>query len=364
MATNKDRIEKLESNMQELKESVQKMTTESQDLGSSVRELKELLPQSRDNSASHSSSKLEEPESSTQWRKTFPNIRARRATGIGGTGSGGTRKISWEEMQKQREKGLCFSCNEKCTPGHRCAASQALLTEVCPQQEFVEESFDKLEEGVVKDHEDCKEEAPLISLHAIAGCSSPRTMQVKAKIGKRELVVLIDNGSTHNFMSHSLGLAVMPITEFNVKVANGESLVCKERYEQVSSTIQGFKFSTTLYSLPFNGPDSVLGPIECDWKKMTMKFLWEGVSYVIKSSSVNPIKEVAMQRLERDVQGGGELFAIMQKGEDHVGGSIVPAELQPLLHEFHQVLEEPRTLPPSREFDHQIPLKEGTTPVN
>nr|POF01449.1 uncharacterized protein CFP56_35727 [Quercus suber] len=45
-----------------------------------------------------------------------------------------------------------------------------------------------------------------------------------------------------------------------------------------------------------------------------------GVSYVIKSSSVNPIQEVAMQRLERDVQGGGELFAIMQKGEDNVGG--------------------------------------------
>ena len=65
MATNKDRIEKLESDMQELKESVQKMTTESQDLGSSVRELKELLSQSRDKSASHSSSKPEEPESST-----------------------------------------------------------------------------------------------------------------------------------------------------------------------------------------------------------------------------------------------------------------------------------------------------------
>ena len=39
--------------------------TESQDLGSSVRELKELLSQSRDKSASHSSSKPEEPESTT-----------------------------------------------------------------------------------------------------------------------------------------------------------------------------------------------------------------------------------------------------------------------------------------------------------
>ena len=37
---------------------------------------------------------------------------------------------------------------------------------------------------------------------------------------------------------------------------------------------------------------------------MTMKFLWESVSYVIKSSSVNPIQDVAMQWLEQDVQGG------------------------------------------------------------
>ena len=157
-----------------------------------------------------------------------------------------------------------------------------------------------------------------------------------------------------------------------MKVANGESLVYKERYEQVSITIQGFKFSTTLCSLPLNGPDLVLGiqwlellgPVECDWKKMMMKFLWEGVSFVIKSSSVNLIQEVAMQRLERDVQGGGELFAIMQKGEDHVGGSTVPTKIQPLLQEFHQVLDEPRTLPPSREFDQRIPLREGTAPVN
>ena len=41
------------------------MTTKSQDQGSAVRVLKELLSQSRDKLASHSSSKPEDPESST-----------------------------------------------------------------------------------------------------------------------------------------------------------------------------------------------------------------------------------------------------------------------------------------------------------
>ena len=53
-------------------------------------------------------------------------------------GTVSTKKISWEEMQRWREKGLCFNCNEKFTLGHRCATSQAFVIEVCPHQEFLE----------------------------------------------------------------------------------------------------------------------------------------------------------------------------------------------------------------------------------
>ena len=59
MATNKDRIEKLESEMQELKESMQKMTIESQSLGSSMREIKEMS-KSHDKSDFLSTPKLDE----------------------------------------------------------------------------------------------------------------------------------------------------------------------------------------------------------------------------------------------------------------------------------------------------------------
>ena len=60
MATNKDRMEKLESEMQELKESMQKMNTKSQSLGSSVREIKEMLSKSRDKSDFLSTPKSDE----------------------------------------------------------------------------------------------------------------------------------------------------------------------------------------------------------------------------------------------------------------------------------------------------------------
>ena len=57
MATNKDRIEKLESKMQKLKERMQK---KSQSLGSFVREIKEMLSKSRDKLDFSSTPKLDE----------------------------------------------------------------------------------------------------------------------------------------------------------------------------------------------------------------------------------------------------------------------------------------------------------------
>ena len=30
------------------------------------------------------------------------------------------KRINWEDMQKRRTQGLCFNCDEKFTPGHKC----------------------------------------------------------------------------------------------------------------------------------------------------------------------------------------------------------------------------------------------------
>ena len=77
------------------------------------------------------------------------------------------------------------------------------------------------------------------------------------------MAVLIDSGSTHNFISEKvanlLQLLVVPTRPFNVKVANENPLKCQGRFEQVSILLQGIPFSLTLYSLPLIGLDLVLG---------------------------------------------------------------------------------------------------------
>jgi hypothetical protein len=39
------------------------------------------------------------------------------------------KKISWEEMQKQPEKGLCFNYNDQFTSGHRCQVNHMFVIE-------------------------------------------------------------------------------------------------------------------------------------------------------------------------------------------------------------------------------------------
>ena len=88
-------------------------------------------------------------------------------------------------------------------------------------------------------------------------------MRVSAKVGPHELIVLIDSGSTHNFINERIAellqLPMVPIEPFNVKVANGDPLKCQERFENVSVLLQGIPSTLTLYSLPLIGLDMVLG---------------------------------------------------------------------------------------------------------
>lgn len=67
-----------------------------------------------------------------------------------------------------------------------------------------------------------------ISLHAIVGTLSPRTMTVLGLVNRRQVVILINSSSTHDFLDLAMvkkcKLAVQRGKPINVHMANGESL--------------------------------------------------------------------------------------------------------------------------------------------
>lgn len=99
------------------------------------------------------------------------------------------KKLSWEEMKRKRSLGLCFSCDERYTPGHKCKTSQLLLM---LGEDVEEEEDDEIFHDTYE---------PEITLQSLTGWDSPKTMRVKATINHQMLVALIDSGATHNFIS-------------------------------------------------------------------------------------------------------------------------------------------------------------------
>jgi hypothetical protein len=69
------------------------------------------------------------------------------------------KKLSWDEMQQRREKRLCFNCNERYTPGHRCAVLRLFIIEA-------EAEDNDSSEGEAITNEDDDSRNPTISLHA------------------------------------------------------------------------------------------------------------------------------------------------------------------------------------------------------
>ncbi|XP_031254518.1 uncharacterized protein LOC116112528 [Pistacia vera] len=282
------------------------------------------------------------------------------------------KHLTFEEMRAKREKNLCFNCDEKFTPGHRCQAWTCLI-----DAEILLASEAEGEKEVVAVDSPTD---PLIPLHAISGSLGNRTMWVRAMIHHQELNALIDSGSSHNFINQSmvsrLNLVVTPITPFCVRIASGDKLECHARYDKVPISIQGFDFETTLFGLPIRGLDLVLGYqwleglgyVGHNYALRSMQFTVDNKKYLIKAESVGPSRVVDANLLLQEWKQGAEMFCLTSiEGEDKFQQSsilVVANEIKHLLTEYSQVLETPKTLPPVRECDHRFFLKDESTPVN
>ncbi|KAL9676198.1 hypothetical protein QQ045_004411 [Rhodiola kirilowii] len=116
-------------------------------------------------------------------------------------------------------------------------------------------------------HEDTREEhtnaTPTISLNALDGCSSFNCMRVIGQYGNRKLYILIDPGSTHNFLdlnvAKEIGCLLASVPPLAVAAANGNNMLSGFRCNDFSWKMQGYTFTTDIRTLPLNCCDMVLG---------------------------------------------------------------------------------------------------------
>ena len=108
--------------------------------------------------------------------------------------------------------------------------------------------MDKPEKKIKDAPEEVEEQltVPKISFHALSGVATPRTMQVTSVIQGRQLHILIDSGSTHNFVclkfAKQIECCKTLAPAFQVMVANRERLQCDKIYLAIPVEIQGYQF--------------------------------------------------------------------------------------------------------------------------
>ncbi|GMY21740.1 hypothetical protein FCV25MIE_16981 [Fagus crenata] len=132
------------------------------------------------------------------------------------------RRLSPSELQQMRDKGLCYNCNEKFHPGHRC--KKLFFIEACHN----EEDGDVIMEAKSSEMQD-EQEALGISLHAISGTQSFDTMLVRGIFGSVSTIILLDSGSTHNFLGEHFAnrLGLRPTNTKQFKVTVDQEISCQ-----------------------------------------------------------------------------------------------------------------------------------------
>ncbi|GJS72729.1 reverse transcriptase [Tanacetum coccineum] len=138
-------------------------------------------------------------------------------------------RLTQKELEDKRAKGQCFYYDQKFVPGHKCSG-QLHSIEV-----IAEGDLDNHIDGDDETYEDCVGDMvgvtnnPQITLNALSGLNSYKTMRVKYRIGKQVVHILIDCGSTHNFLdihtAKKLGCRLAKTTPMQVSVANGQRMM-------------------------------------------------------------------------------------------------------------------------------------------
>ncbi|XP_048599755.1 uncharacterized protein LOC125579896 [Brassica napus] len=289
------------------------------------------------------------------------------------------KRFSFDEMQERKRKGLCMYCEEPFTPGHQLKhrRSELLLLEA-DQTEFDEEiAFDEqIRETTIADDD----KVPTISVHALNGCPTFNCMRLMGQYGKRKLHILIDPGSTHNFLdlqiAKSLGCSLTPIKPMAVVAASGD-LITKYKCSPFTWKMQGYDFTTETRTLALGCSNLVLGvqwlsnlgPILWDFLNLRMEFNFKGLKHVFRGATPNNPKVVTGNSLNKLLLQQPQLALLhLREINDttspqqplnpetifyHIEASNPQLDengsLQRILDSYSDIFDEPSSLPPFRD---------------
>jgi hypothetical protein len=197
-------------------------------------------------------------------------------------------------MDEHQLKGICYNFDDKYFPWHKCKEQNicmAISKDV--SEDDIEAPLVSMSPELIDmtPPSDPHKVEPFISLNALTGFSTPQTLKIIGYIKHMKVIILVDSGSTHNFIhcciAQKVNCYIYVVNNFQIMIANGGSIKCGGRWENVCLQIGEYHMKSHMFSIDMGGCDIVLGvewvrnlgPILMDFKELTVQFNQEGQQY-------------------------------------------------------------------------------------
>ncbi|KAF7838894.1 Ty3/gypsy retrotransposon protein [Senna tora] len=283
------------------------------------------------------------------------------------------KRMSVAEMQLRREKKLYFTCDAPYSWSHRCPNKHYMILQIEDDEEGKPPTVELPPELSASDPPASEPPPRHLSMNALSGEHAVGTIRFTGVIQGVEVQVLLDGGSSDNFIQprvvRTLKLAVEPMTPFKVLVGNGHVLTRFSMVRNIPMLIQGHEIQISAHVLDMTGADIILGaqwlatlgPHIAYYSTATIKFYCAG-QFITLHGEPKPIAKMAqfhhLRRLT-NIDAIFEYFAIQPQYVDTRASRApisddLPTDLKQLLQNFSVVFDVPHGLPPQRSHDHAL----------
>ena len=149
----------------------------------------------------------------------------------------------------------------------------------------------------------------------MAGITTPQTIKIEGQIKKKKIIVLIDSGSTHNFIhcqvEKELNCFLYPAPKCQVIISNGGTINFSGKCHNIRLSMGEYVLTSPMLSIPMGGDDVVLGvqwlqslgTIASNFQELFIKFSAEGKEVELRGIAGKPGKIINYNGMEVSKKG-------------------------------------------------------------
>ncbi|CAA7021556.1 unnamed protein product [Microthlaspi erraticum] len=286
-------------------------------------------------------------------------------------------KLTEAEIAEKKRLGLCFKCPEKWSRTHLCPnKSLQVLTVV--------NGFDMkiLDQNLIDVTEDYHVEEPALlmelSLNSFLGIDSPITTKMTGLVKKNQVVVMLDSGATHNFITPEMikraQLKTMVNPNLEIMLGTSVSVHGTGICQNVQLLLQGLTFTAYFIVLDLGSAYIILGvqwlrtlgKRQIDWDKHEYSFMYQGKQVTLKGDPSLHTPKLSFKYLQP------EFVEKKQRAALSLSNTQISPQQEPVLappiaavvEKYAHVFQPPSSLPPIRGREHAINLHSGMGPIS